>query len=61
MIEFLTGEALFQTHDNLEHLAMMERVFGKIPDRMVDEAHKHAVNNAKKKESVIICGALSWP
>ncbi|KAF4394247.1 hypothetical protein F8388_005881 [Cannabis sativa] len=25
------GEALFQTHENLEHLAMMERVLGPIP------------------------------
>jgi len=25
-VEFFTGDALFQTHDNLEHLAMMEAV-----------------------------------
>jgi hypothetical protein len=29
------GEALFQTHENLEHLAMMERVLGPIPQHMV--------------------------
>lgn len=32
LIEFYTGEALFQTHDNLEHLAMMEAVLGPLPD-----------------------------
>ena len=32
LVEFFTGEALFQTHENLEHLAMMEIVFGKVPD-----------------------------
>ena len=32
LIEFYTGEALFQTHDNLEHLAMMETVLGLMPD-----------------------------
>lgn len=32
LIEFYTGEALFQTHDNLEHLAMMEQVLGPMPD-----------------------------
>jgi len=32
LVEFYTGEALFQTHDNLEHLAMMEMVLGKLPD-----------------------------
>ncbi|GAA6031783.1 hypothetical protein JCM8097_001988 [Rhodosporidiobolus ruineniae] len=31
LVEFITGEALFQTHENLEHLAMMERVFGPMP------------------------------
>lgn len=29
------GEALFQTHENLEHLAMMERVLGPLPQHMV--------------------------
>ncbi|KZF23984.1 dual specificity tyrosine-phosphorylation-regulated kinase 3 [Xylona heveae TC161] len=28
LVEFFTGDALFQTHDNLEHLAMMEPVCG---------------------------------
>lgn len=32
LIEFYTGDALFQTHDNLEHLAMMEQVLGPMPD-----------------------------
>ncbi|KAK4688601.1 hypothetical protein P7C73_g1495, partial [Tremellales sp. Uapishka_1] len=37
LVEFFTGDALFQTHDNLEHLAMMEVVMGKMPSRMVDK------------------------
>lgn len=36
LVEFFTGDALFQTHDNLEHLAMMEVVMGKMPARMVE-------------------------
>lgn len=32
---FQQGEALFQTHENLEHLAMMERVLGPLPQHMV--------------------------
>ena len=36
LVEFFTGDALFQTHDNLEHLAMMEPVCGgKIEGRLV--------------------------
>ncbi|KAK1923135.1 kinase-like domain-containing protein [Papiliotrema laurentii] len=44
LVEFYTGDALFQTHDNLEHLAMMEVVMGKMPSRMVDKGR------AKKPE-----------
>jgi dual-specificity kinase len=33
LVEFYTGMALFQTHDNLEHLAMMEMVMGRMPER----------------------------
>lgn len=35
LVEFVTGEALFQTHENLEHLAMMEKVFGPMPADML--------------------------
>jgi dual-specificity kinase len=38
LVEFFTGDALFQTHDNLEHLAMMECVIGhKIESRIVKQ------------------------
>lgn len=33
LVEFYTGDALFQTHDNLEHLAMMESVCASKIDR----------------------------
>lgn len=29
MVELFTGEVLFQTHENLEHLAMMEKSLGR--------------------------------
>ncbi|PCH01414.1 Hypothetical protein PENO1_043370 [Penicillium occitanis (nom. inval.)] len=38
LVEFFTGDALFQTHDNLEHLAMMESVIGsRIDAKMVKQ------------------------
>ncbi|WWC92319.1 uncharacterized protein L201_007273 [Kwoniella dendrophila CBS 6074] len=37
LVEFYTGDALFQTHDNLEHLAMMEVVMGKFSARMIEK------------------------
>eukprot|EP00095_Tigriopus_kingsejongensis_P010919 snap_masked-scaffold238_size242079-processed-gene-1.8 protein:Tk10919 transcript:snap_masked-scaffold238_size242079-processed-gene-1.8-mRNA-1 annotation:"serine threonine-protein kinase doa" len=35
IFELALGITLFQTHDNKEHLAMMERILGPYPDRMV--------------------------
>ncbi|AEO69024.1 29db2ef8-18f8-4056-a00c-f6c2c7ba4e67 [Thermothielavioides terrestris] len=40
LVEFFTGDALFQTHDNLEHLAMMEAVI----DAKIDVNLVHQVN-----------------
>jgi dual-specificity kinase len=36
LVELYTGEALFQTHDNLEHLAMMEACIGRFPPYIYD-------------------------
>jgi hypothetical protein len=36
------GDALFQTHENLEHLAMMEQVLGPLPESMVERSNKAA-------------------
>ncbi|KAF8309916.1 kinase-like protein [Clavulina sp. PMI_390] len=40
LVEFYTGNALFQTHDNLEHLAMMEAVMGPMPAAFARKAAK---------------------
>ncbi|KAH9323496.1 hypothetical protein KI387_018135, partial [Taxus chinensis] len=43
LVELCLGETLFQTHENLEHLAMMERVFGPLPIHMIKKANgRHA-------------------
>ncbi|XP_074274388.1 serine/threonine-protein kinase AFC2-like isoform X2 [Silene latifolia] len=54
LAELCAGEALFQTHENLEHLAMMERVLGPLPDPMLRRADRHA-------EKYIRRGRLNWP
>jgi dual-specificity kinase len=47
LVEFFTGDALFQTHDNLEHLAMMEAVVGKrIDPYLVQNVNKMASRNS---------------
>ncbi len=37
-----SGDALFQTHENLEHLAMMEQVLGQVPHSMALRATRLA-------------------
>jgi dual-specificity kinase len=44
LVELLTGDALFQTHENLEHLAMMEAVIGPMPDSIIRSATKSGAN-----------------
>uniref|UniRef100_A0A5K3EG97 Protein kinase domain-containing protein n=1 Tax=Mesocestoides corti TaxID=53468 RepID=A0A5K3EG97_MESCO len=40
LYELVTGQCLFMTHDNLEHLAMMERFLGPLPKHMVRSSRK---------------------
>ncbi|XP_062169218.1 serine/threonine-protein kinase AFC2 isoform X1 [Alnus glutinosa] len=54
IVELCTGEALFQTHENLEHLAMMERVLGPLPLHMLKRVDRHAEKYVRK-------GRLDWP
>ncbi|ORX70375.1 kinase-like protein [Anaeromyces robustus] len=54
LIEFFTGSALFQTHDNLEHLAMMEKVLGPIPNHL-------RVHNEYTKDIFLSNGDLNYP
>lgn len=51
MFELFTGNTLFQTHDNKEHLAMMEHILGPIPAHMT---------NASKKTKYFEGGSLVW-
>ncbi|KAK4478587.1 hypothetical protein RD792_014073 [Penstemon davidsonii] len=55
LVELCSGEALFQTHENLEHLAMMEKVLGPLPQHMIMRADRRADKYFKR-------GArLDWP
>ena len=40
MFELYTGTLLFRTHDNMEHLAMMNFVLGNFPADMIDKTSK---------------------
>ncbi|KAM3381192.1 serine/threonine-protein kinase AFC2 isoform X1 [Capsicum galapagoense] len=54
LVELCSGEALFQTHENLEHLAMMEKVLGPLPQHMLKRVDRQA-------EKYVRRGRLDWP
>lgn len=58
LVELYTGQALFQTHENLEHLAMMSHVLGPIPESMirrtVGQGQKYFRNKGGRR-------SLNWP
>ncbi|KAL5205352.1 hypothetical protein ABZP36_033561 [Zizania latifolia] len=54
LVELCSGETLFQTHENLEHLAMMERVLGPLPRHMLERADHHSDKYVRR-------GRLNWP
>jgi len=47
IFELYTGNTLFQTHDNREHLAMMEHTLGPIPSRMIKKSRKSYFRNGQ--------------
>ena len=55
-----TGDALFQTHENLEHLAMMERVLGPIPETLASKANKQAAKYFHRSRYVTVCVTDVW-
>lgn len=55
LMELYTGEALFQTHDNLDHLAMMERVLGPMPRAFI------ARSSTDAQAYFLPNGSLRWP
>jgi len=56
LAELWTGELLFQTHDEVEHLALMERILGTLPAEMLRTA---AAN--RRSDRTYRNGALRWP
>jgi dual-specificity kinase len=63
LVEFFTGDALFQTHDNLEHLAMMEAVCNaKIDAKLTKQVTSSGRgNNANPAAKFFNRGKLDYP
>eukprot|EP00039_Didymoeca_costata_P009560 m.126807 g.126807 ORF g.126807 m.126807 type:complete len:407 (+) comp14528_c0_seq1:285-1505(+) len=56
LLELNTGEATFQTHEDMEHLAMMQKILGPIPKSMANRTPSKA-----KKIFFDNKGRLLWP
>lgn len=63
IVEFYTGDALFQTHDNLEHLAMMEAVCGgKVDPKLIKQVRmNHRNNNSNTAAKFFNNNKLDYP
>lgn len=61
LVELYTGQALFQTHENLEHLAMMSVVLGPIPQRMIRRANPSCSEYFRTKRGGDGATVLNWP
>ncbi|KFM28854.1 Serine/threonine-protein kinase AFC2 [Auxenochlorella protothecoides] len=55
VVEMLTGDALFATHENAEHLAMMQAALGTLPRRLVEAGRAPDVARLFKSS------VLDWP
>jgi serine/threonine protein kinase len=49
LAELYRGELLFATHDNLEHLALMERIVGRFPARILRAAREGRQKDLEKE------------
>lgn len=59
LVEFFTGDALFQTHDNLEHLAMMESVCGgRIEPKLVRQVLGNGRGNNRNQAAAFFTRGL---
>jgi dual-specificity kinase len=55
LVEFFTGDALFQTHDNLEHLAMMEAVVNaRVDTHLVSQVNKATRNGGNPASKSVL-------
>ncbi|ERF69981.1 hypothetical protein EPUS_03533 [Endocarpon pusillum Z07020] len=62
IVEFFTGDALFQTHDNLEHLAMMEAVCNaKIDAKMIKQVQQATRGSSSSPMKYFNRNKLDYP
>lgn len=59
LMELYSGNQLFETHEEQEHLALIERIIGPLPSSVVDRASKSSRDKWFKRDSGGF--RLAWP
>lgn len=55
LVELITGETLFQTHEDMEHLAMMQQLLGPFPESLVRRSDSNSKRHFRHNYE------LNWP
>lgn len=58
VMELYLGELLFTTHENLEHLALIEKIIGRVPQDMVSSANEEGRRYIKCRDDEYM---INWP
>jgi len=61
LMELYSGDQLFETHEELEHLALIERIIGKIPEAMLNKASSSVRDKYLVKDSRSGNFRIPWP
>merc|ERR1719277_2159029 len=51
LMEIYTGDQLFATHEELEHLALIEQIVGRFPQSLMERAVKNGMGSFLKRET----------
>merc|ERR1712039_13471 len=51
LMEIYTGDQLFETHEELEHLALVEQIVGRFPQSLMERAVKNGMGSFLKQEA----------
>jgi len=61
LMELYSGDQLFATHEELEHMALMERIIGRLPSDMLNNAAREVKDRYLHKSSSSGQWRLPWP
>jgi len=61
LMELYTGNQLFETHEELEHMAIISRVIGTLPQQMLDMSDQAVKQSYLTQDATSGCWRLPWP